>query len=151
MLAAPTISPREMPESKQRVHTRIIDAINDVPAGRTASYGGIARAAGVPGRARLVGWVLRHAEMDLPWHRIVRADGRSAFAEGSSEWREQRARLASEGLLPGSHGAYPLATGDGASDLDALLWRPAISGKSGSGTRAGRGPRSRPDPGPCRH
>jgi len=140
-----------MPDSKQRVHTRIIDAINDVPSGRTASYGGIARAAGVPGRARLVGWVLRNAEVELPWHRIVRADGRSAFAAGSTEWREQRARLAAEGLLPGSHGAYPLATGGGASDLDTLLWRPAISGKSGSGARAAKGSRSRTDPGTCRH
>lgn len=151
MLAAPTISPREMPESKQRVHTRIIEAINDVPAGRTASYGGIARAAGVPGRARLVGWVLRNSETDLPWHRILRADGRSAFAEGSTEWREQRARLAAEGLKPGAHGAYPLAIGGGASDLDALLWRPAISGKSGPGARAAKSPRTRPDPGTCRH
>lgn len=151
MLAVPIQTPRDMPETTPRVHAAIIAAIKDVPAGCTASYGGVARAAGVPGRARLVGWVLRNAGVDLPWHRIVRADGRSAFAEGSFEWSEQRARLAAEGLLPGNHGAFPLASRGGASDLDALLWKPALAGKRGAGddarNRAGSGRKSET----CRH
>ncbi len=151
MLAAPIEMPHDMPKETLQAHAAIIAAIKEVPAGCTASYGGVARAAGVPGRARLVGWVLRNAGMDLPWHRIVRADGRSAFAEGSLEWSEQRARLAAEGLLPGNHGAYSLAARGGASDLDALLWKPAIAGNPGAGdnarNRAGSGRKSET----CRH
>ncbi len=116
-----------MADSAARVHTRIIEAIRAVPIGCTASYGGVARAAGVPGRARLVGWILRNADVELPWHRIVRADGRSAFPVDSTEWRKQRKLLAAEGVRPGNLGAYPLATA-AATDMDMLLWRPAITG-----------------------
>lgn len=116
-----------MSETRQRVHARIIKAIKAVPVGCTASYGGVARAAGMPGRARLVGWILRNSTVELPWHRIVRADGRSAFAADSTQWREQRKRLASEGVKPGALGAFPLAAA-AATDLDALLWRPALAG-----------------------
>ena len=127
MLTVQTTSQCEMPDSKQRVHARIIKAIKAVPVGCTASYGGIARAAGLPGRARLVGWILRNADAEMPWHRIVCADGRSAFAVESAEWREQRERLAAEGLRMGYLGSYPLAA-EAASDMDAELWRPAILG-----------------------
>lgn len=135
-----------MTENSQRAHARIIKAIKAVTVGCTASYGGVARAAGMPGRARLVGWILRNAVVELPWHRIVRADGRSAFEVDSTQWREQHARLAAEGVMPGAFGAFPLAAA-AATDLDALLWRPAIAGVL---SEAGDRPPRRP-PGPSTH
>lgn len=146
-----------MTDSKQRVHARIIQAIKAVPVGCTASYGGIARAAGMPGRARLVGWILRNAEAELPWHRIVRADGRSAFAVDSQEWQEQRKRLAAEGVRPGYLGSFPLAA-EAATDMDALLWRPAIAGGPNDGpaglaarARALQASRAKSQPRKCHH
>ncbi len=128
-----------------------------MPTGCTATYGGIARAAGLPGRARLVGWLLRHSEVELPWHRIVRADGRSAFAVDSKEWLQQRKLLAAEGLKPGYLGAYALAA-EAATDMDALLWRPAIAGgpddgptARGARARAYFAARSKPQPRKCHH
>lgn len=155
MLTVGTESQCEMSDTKQRVHARIIKAIKAVPIGRTASYGGIARSAGLPGRARLVGWILRNADVELPWHRVVRADGRSAFAVDSAQWREQRRLLAAEGVRQGYLGSYPLAA-EAASDLDALLWRPAIAGASmdasdGPHARTFRAARSRPQSPKCRH
>lgn len=60
----------------------------------------IADLAGLPGRARLVGRFLRLSkpEWQLPWHRIVRADGRLAFAQGSDQALRQRDLLENEGV-----------------------------------------------------
>jgi methylated-DNA-protein-cysteine methyltransferase-like protein len=89
------------------------------------SYGEIAQRAGLPGRARLVGRVLRDSDEQagLPWHRVVRADGRLAFAPGSKAFREQKRRLLVEGVtLSGSR--VNLARFGWQQDLDAELWSP---------------------------
>lgn len=79
---------------------RIRAAIARVPRGRVCSYGGIARVAGLPGRARLVGTVLRNSpsKTKLPWFRILTASGKLAFPEGSEPYLEQRRRLEAEGV-----------------------------------------------------
>ena len=72
---------------------RILAAVRRVPAGCTASYGEIARRAGLPKRARLVAKILStNDDPDLPWWRVVRADGSLAKAN------RQRALLAAEGV-----------------------------------------------------
>lgn len=53
---------------------RVRALIRSVPPGQVTTYGDVARAAGL-GNARLVGWILRTDGADLPWHRVVRADG----------------------------------------------------------------------------
>ena len=74
--------------------------IRAVPPGRVCSYGGIARRAGLPRRARMVARLLaQNDDPELPWHRIVRADGRIAFAAGSRAFRQQCARLKREGVV----------------------------------------------------
>jgi methylated-DNA-protein-cysteine methyltransferase-like protein len=56
---------------------RIIDVITAVPKGRVSCYRDIALQAGLPNGARQVVRVLHSLseKYDLPWHRIVRADG----------------------------------------------------------------------------
>lgn len=80
--------------------SKICAAIARVPRGRVCSYGGIARVAGLPGRARLVGTVLRNSptKTKLPWFRILTASGKPAFPEGSAPYAEQRSRLEAEGV-----------------------------------------------------
>lgn len=68
--------------------------ITAIPAGRVATYGDIAAAAGLS-NPRLVGWILRTDGADLPWHRVIRASGRPASHLGG----EQLARLRAEGVL----------------------------------------------------
>jgi methylated-DNA-protein-cysteine methyltransferase-like protein len=103
-------------------------AIAAIPQGRATSYGEIAARAGLPGRARLVGKVLREAPagLDLPWHRVLRADGRIAFPRGSRAFREQVRRLAAEGVLT-RNGRVDLQHHGWERDLDHLLWGPAPS------------------------
>lgn len=80
-------------------NARILAAIRAVPRGEVAGYGHVARRAGLPGRARLVARVLAgNEDPDLPWHRILRSDGRIAFPPGSRGFREQSKRLRAEGV-----------------------------------------------------
>lgn len=107
-------------------HRRIVDCLRAVPRGRVAHYGQIAAQAGLPGRARLVGWVLRTSDdPGLPWHRILRAGGHSAFAQSSALYREQRKRLAAEGVRL-ERGRVNLAQYGWRHDLDELLWGPSL-------------------------
>lgn len=79
---------------------RILAAIRAIPRGQVVGYGEVARRAGLPGRARMVARVLAgNEDPDLPWHRVLRSDGRIAFPENSRGWREQSRRLRAEGVV----------------------------------------------------
>jgi methylated-DNA-protein-cysteine methyltransferase-like protein len=100
-------------------------AVRALKRGSVASYGEVARRAGLPGRARLVGQVLRDAGDDarLPWHRVTGAGGRIAFPPGSANAREQLRRLAREGLEASGNRVLVKRTPATARALDALLWK----------------------------
>lgn len=74
-------------------HERIRAAVAAIPEGRVATYGDIAAAVGERS-ARLVGRVLSEDGADVPWHRVLRADGSSA----PHLVDEQHARLRAEGV-----------------------------------------------------
>ncbi|HIT34796.1 MAG TPA: MGMT family protein [Candidatus Faecousia intestinigallinarum] len=73
----------------------ILSVVAEIPEGRVASYGQIARLIGREKNARLVGSVLRSAERygQYPCHRVVNHAGR--IAPG---WPEQAALLKAEGV-----------------------------------------------------
>lgn len=74
---------------------RVREVVRAIPPGETSSYGAVAAEAGIPGRARLVGRILAEDGHDLPWHRVLRADGTCAPHIAA----EQAARLRVEGVL----------------------------------------------------
>ena len=114
--------PRNMKPSPSTPEQRILAAIRAVPAGQVASYGAIARRAGLPGRARLVARILaQNDDPALPWHRILRSDGRIAFPPESPEFTEQCRRLRADGVEP-RNGRVRLPEHEGT--LDAALWAP---------------------------
>ncbi|HEU5136013.1 MAG TPA: MGMT family protein [Steroidobacteraceae bacterium] len=99
-------------------------AVRAIKRGTFASYGEVARRAGLPGRARLVGQVLRESDdARLPWHRVTGAGGRIAFPEGSSNARKQLRLLAREGVKIRGNRALAAPTAGGRRSLDALLWK----------------------------
>ena len=49
--------------------------VEQIPYGKVASYGQIARLIGKPRAAREVGRAMRHCPEHLPWQRVVMADG----------------------------------------------------------------------------
>ena len=100
---------------------RILAAIRAVPRGSVAGYGHIARRAGLPGRARMVARVLgQNDDPALPWHRILRSDGRIAFPAGSPGFDEQARRLRTEGVEV-RNGRVRMPESD--ESLDAAMWR----------------------------
>lgn len=72
---------------------RVREVILAIPVGEVLSYGEVAARAGVPS-ARQIGRLLSEDGQDLPWHRVIRADGR--FAPHLAA--EQSARLRAEGV-----------------------------------------------------
>lgn len=99
---------------------RILAAVRAIPRGQVAGYGEVARRAGLPGRARLAARVLSgNTDPKLPWHRVLRSDGRIAFPAGSDGFVEQARRLQAEGVKV-ANGRVRIARQ--APDLDAALW-----------------------------
>ena len=61
----------------------ILNVVCLIPAGQVATYGQVARLAGLPKHARLVGYVLKHlsAEHTVPWHRVINAQGEISLSK----------------------------------------------------------------------
>lgn len=94
---------------------RIYAVVCRIPAGKVATYGQVAKLAGNPRWARVVGYALHNNPRpgQIPCHRVVNREGRTApaFAFGGSD--VQRAMLENEGItfLP-----------NGCVDLKKHIW-----------------------------
>lgn len=97
----------------------IFAVVNAIPPGQVATYGQVARLAGLPGAARLVGNILHTVPEDtrLPWHRVVNAQGRISLPADSASYSEQIARLCAEGVI----------IEKGRLSLTQYQWRPTAS------------------------
>ena len=73
----------------------ILSVVGEIPYGKVATYGQIARLIGRDNYSRLVGRALASAQLygDYPCHRVVNAQGRTAPG-----WSEQKQLLAAEGV-----------------------------------------------------
>lgn len=90
-----------MPNSASTQHRELVwRIVHSIPAGKVASYGEVARRAGLPRGARLVGRLLSQLPegSTLPWHRVVNSRGCISLPPGSPGHREQRERLLAEGV-----------------------------------------------------
>ena len=106
--------------------TAILATARSIPAGRVASYGEVAARAGLKGRARMVGRVLglASAEAPVPWHRVLKSDGRIAFPVGSEAFKLQSRLLRKEGVRVSNAGRVDIAEHAWGREqsLDELLW-----------------------------
>lgn len=100
------------------LHQRIHAVVSRIPRGRVATYGQVARIAGLPGQARLVGYALHAlpADTSIPWQRVVNAQGALSTPPGHDE--VQRRLLEREGVRFDSRGRIALAS---------FQWRPRPS------------------------
>ena len=70
--------------------------VSQIPRGQVATYGQVARLAGVPSHSRLVGRILSTlpAGTRLPWHRVINSQGRIT----NPNPKRQQQRLEKEGV-----------------------------------------------------
>jgi methylated-DNA-protein-cysteine methyltransferase-like protein len=94
--------------SAARAHA-VLDVVDTIPAGRVMTYGDIARYLGIPS-ARQVGQILARSGREVPWQRVVMADG----APASHDPIRHLARLRAEHTL----------LRNGRVDLAVARWRP---------------------------
>ena len=92
------------------LYTRIYGAVKRIPRGKVATYGQIARLAGVPGHARLVGYALHRLQegLQVPWHRVINRKGQISLLPGPAAGGLQRALLESEGVVFNAAGSIDL-------------------------------------------
>lgn len=100
-----------------RRYARIYAVVRRIPRGRVATYGQVARLAGLGGHARQVGYAL-HALRDadgVPWHRVVNARGAVSPRSEPGGDRVQRQLLEREGVRFDERGR---------ASLERFGWRP---------------------------
>lgn len=98
-------------------YARIYAAVERIPPGRVATYGQIAALAGLAGHARQVGYAL-HAlpeGREIPWHRVINAQGRVSPRAEPGDERLQRMLLRAEGVRVDRAGRIALSR---------FRWRP---------------------------
>lgn len=95
---------------------KIYNVVSRIPKGKVATYGTVARMAGNPRWARVVGYALHvnPAPGIIPCHRVVNREGKTAatFAFGGGDI--QRQMLEQEGVV---------FEADGHIDLDKYGWK----------------------------
>ena len=91
---------------------KIYDIVRQIPCGKVATYGQIARILGCPRGGRHVGFAMRACPEDLNWQRVVMKDG-SITGGGHAEIRR--------GLLEAEDVIF---TPDGRVDMERCKWAP---------------------------
>src|SRR5438105_1479363 len=94
----------------ERSYARIYSVVKRIPRGRVATYGQVAKLAGLPGRARQVGYAL-HAltgATAVPWQRVVNAHGAISLHPATGGIT-QRLLLEKEGVRFDARGRIALA------------------------------------------
>lgn len=89
-------------------HARIFDVVARIPEGRVATYGQVARMAGLGGHARLVGYALHACDRPVPWHRVINAKGEVSLRADSYAENLQHRLLADEGVAFDERGRIAL-------------------------------------------
>ncbi len=90
-----------MRDHRSDLYRKIWVAVQRIPKGRVATYGGIARVCGFPRHARLVGYALHNLPhgADIPWHRVVNAQGKISLPKRRGHYQKQKALLEKEGIV----------------------------------------------------
>lgn len=76
------------------------EIVRQIPKGRVAAYGDIARLSGLLGQARQVGYAL-HAlpsGSDVPWHRVINSQGKISLPRSNGHFARQKRLLEKEGV-----------------------------------------------------
>lgn len=104
-------------QDTNELHRQILEVIALIPYGKVASYGQIAKLAGLPKHARLVGYVLKHLdkESQIPWYRVINSQGKISVTR-----MDEKGNNVQQDLLE-AEGVYLL---NGKVSLKKFGWQP---------------------------
>lgn len=90
---------KQLPKPSSNFAAQVRRVVQQIPAGKTLSYGEVAKRAGSPGAARAVGSVMANNYDDaIPCHRVICSDGTvGSYNRGGSA--QKRALLINEGVV----------------------------------------------------
>ncbi len=108
---------------------QVYAVVRQIPPGKVASYGQVAALLGHPRAARTVGWALAALrdtnEPDVPWQRVINAQGRVSIRNMEHAPEEQQMLLEAEGVEFNAQGKMDWKRygwqGLSAVELEALL------------------------------
>jgi methylated-DNA-protein-cysteine methyltransferase-like protein len=94
---------------------RVFEIVRQIPSGRVMTYGQIAEILGDNYTPRTVGFVMNSAEKDLPWQRVINAQGACSTGHIILPVNLQQQMLESEGVVFNEKGRC---------DLKKYRWQP---------------------------
>ena len=81
-------------------NAQVYALVGQVPSGQVTTYGDVAGLLGARRVARHVGFALAAlTDPEVPWHRVINAQGRVSFKGDPVRAGEQRRRLEAEGVV----------------------------------------------------
>jgi methylated-DNA-protein-cysteine methyltransferase-like protein len=91
-------------------YERVYQVVRLIPPGKVVTYGQIARLLGEPHGARTVGWAMQALpDPEVPWHRVINAQGRISGVGRGARADLQRALLEDEGVVFDARGRVDLS------------------------------------------
>ena len=104
-------------KTKSITYKKIYQVVMQIPSGYVATYGQVAKLAGIPGQARQVGYALSASrDSHIPWHRVINARGEISPRSDSAFEKLQRELLEHEGVKFSKQGSI---------SLHLYRWQPA--------------------------
>lgn len=78
----------------------ILETVRQIPRGKVASYGDVAKLSGLPGQPRLVGYALHNLprNSEVPWQRVINSQGKISLPRKSGSYSRQKKLLEQEGI-----------------------------------------------------
>lgn len=94
---------------KNLLYALVYELVREIPSGKVATYGQIARLLGLPNHARHVGFALSSLATDsqVPWHRVINAKGET-HPRHAGKPSYQRELLEAEGVVFNEKGRVSL-------------------------------------------
>ena len=95
-----------MMNDTNELQRQILEVVALIPFGKVATYGQIAKLAGLPKHARLVGTVLKNLDegSHLPWHRVINSQGKVSTINLDENGESRQLKLLkNEGILLENH------------------------------------------------
>ena len=77
---------------------RVFEIVRRIPAGRVMTYGQLAEILGAGYDARTVGYCMHAATEDVPWHRVINAQGACSTGRVILPANKQQSMLEEEGV-----------------------------------------------------